>query len=254
MDPGNSMDTGPLEHVRGRPEGRAVMRQSWRDLLFLHWAWDPADVAARLPLGLEPDLWAGRAYVGVVPFLMRRVRPVGLPALPWLSNFRELNLRTYVRDRRGVPGVWFVSLECDQPLAVALARSLFHLNYQHARMAGSPASAYHCQRRHVMGPAFEVGYEPAGPAGPAVPGSLDFFLIERYLLYCGGNGRPLRCGRVWHPPYAVGPVHWQGHVQPLFTWNGWTPPETPPVHACHSPGVDVEIFPTHRLPGADQNR
>ncbi len=110
------------------------MRQRWTGLLFLHWPVEPALVAERLPAGLHVDTFEGNAWLGAVPFFMDRVRPVGTPPLPWLSWFMELNVRTYVHDDHGNAGVWFFSLDCNQPLAVEIARRSFHLPYQHAVM------------------------------------------------------------------------------------------------------------------------
>ena len=110
--------------TRNRPDGRAVMHQSWRRLLFLHWEVDPAVLASRLPAGLHLDLHGGKAWLGVVPFLMCDVRPRGLPAVPGLSNFPELNVRTYVHDKNGVAGVWFFSLDAGQRPADREARTL----------------------------------------------------------------------------------------------------------------------------------
>src|SRR3954447_6518408 len=82
-----------------RPAGRGVMRQSWRELLFLHWAFDPDVIRPLIPPGLDLDVFEGQAYVGLVPFTMTGVRPVGLPPVRWLSNFHETNVRTYVHRR-----------------------------------------------------------------------------------------------------------------------------------------------------------
>ena len=100
-----------------------------------------SDLQARLPAGLTVDRFEGRAHLGVVGFRMNAVRPAGLPALPWLSYFRELNVRTYVRDADGEPGVWFFSLDCDRAPAVALARAWFGLPYEHATMGFGPGLA-----------------------------------------------------------------------------------------------------------------
>ncbi|NBN95646.1 MAG: hypothetical protein EBV31_08555 [Verrucomicrobia bacterium] len=70
------------------------MRQRWDDLFFLHWEYDPAALQARLPNGLTVDCFEGKAHLGVVGFRMNAVRPAFLPALPWLSYFNELNVRT----------------------------------------------------------------------------------------------------------------------------------------------------------------
>ena len=120
--------------VRGRPKTKPVLQMQWKELLFLHWSWDAREIQATLPAGLFADTFDGKAWLAIVPFFMRKVHPMGLPCLPWLSSFLELNVRTYVHDGAGVPGVWFYSLACNQPLAVELARRFFHLNYVHARM------------------------------------------------------------------------------------------------------------------------
>jgi uncharacterized protein YqjF (DUF2071 family) len=117
----------PLDHP-------TVGRQRWRDLLFLHWRVPVSTVQRTLPEGLTVDTFDGDAWVGIVPFAMQGVRPRFFPPVPWLSWFLELNVRTYVLDAQGVPGVWFHSLDCDQPVAVEIARRCFHLPYMHARM------------------------------------------------------------------------------------------------------------------------
>ena len=132
--------------TRVRPARSPVMFQSWRHLLFLHWAWDPAAIQATLPAGLHVDTFDGRAYLGVVPFWMDAVRPRFCPLVPGLSWFLELNLRTYVHTADGTPGVWFYSLDCNQPVAVQLARSLFSLPYVHARQTGIRPSAQNHHR------------------------------------------------------------------------------------------------------------
>src|SRR5215217_2870410 len=119
---------------RTRPAGAVVMLQRWEHLLFLHWKYDPADVQATLPPGLTVDRWNDSAWLGVVPLFMRDVRPRFVPAIPMLSDFLEVNLRTYVYDEKGRPGIYFYSLDCDQPLVVEAARRLLHLRYEHAKI------------------------------------------------------------------------------------------------------------------------
>ena len=77
------------------------MTQWWRDLLFAHWPIEPSVIQALLPASLEVDVIEGKAWVGIVPFRMSGVRPRLTPPLPWLSNFSELNVRTYVRPKNG---------------------------------------------------------------------------------------------------------------------------------------------------------
>ena len=127
----NPGDGVPADHSVGR---WPVMRQKWRDILFLHWAFSPQEIRSLVPPQLELDLFEGNAYVGLVPFTMTGVRPVGLPPLWGLSSFHETNLRTYVRFDGHDPGVWFFNLEAANSLAVRIARALFHLPYHRARM------------------------------------------------------------------------------------------------------------------------
>src|SRR4051812_15661753 len=113
------------------PASPWVMTQSWHDLLFAHWPVDKATLAALVPSPLEPDVFEGTGWVGVVPFHMTNVAPRAVPNVPWISAFPELNVRTYV-SVGGKPGVYFFSLDAASALAVAAARSLFNLPYYQA--------------------------------------------------------------------------------------------------------------------------
>lgn len=235
--------------VRERPMGRPVMKQRWSRLLFLHWRVDPGLLRPLLPAGLHLDLHEGEAWLGVVPFLMERVRPVLLPAVPGLSWFLELNVRTYVHDDAGTPGVWFLSLDCNQPVAVELARNLFLLPYQHARMrcGGNLADTrYRCLRRGEEEEAvFEYG--PGGALKTAEPGSLEFFLIERYALFSTGRNGRIYQGLVHHPPYRwAQAVCGRWSTLPV-KWNGLPEPPGEPESALWVEQVDVEIFPLRAL-------
>jgi hypothetical protein len=224
-----------------------VGTQQWRDLLFLHWPVHPAAVQATLPPGLSVDTFHGNAWVGIVPFAMARVRPRFLPPLPWLSWFLELNVRTYVRDRAGNPGVWFYSLDCNQPVAVALARSLFHLPYQHARMrarrgrdqAGETLQ-YQCRRWGQARSPWRYAWSTREDGAPVMVGSLEHFLVERYALYCANARQRLYRGTVSHAPYAVHTPTLQAFDTGPATLAGFTL-EGPPASALAAQPVDVTI-------------
>ncbi|HSF33713.1 MAG TPA: DUF2071 domain-containing protein [Candidatus Tectomicrobia bacterium] len=177
----------------GRPW---VLAMRWHDLLFMHWPVRFDALRVLIPPSLTLDTFDGMAWIGVVPFRMTGVRPRLLPALPWLSAFPELNVRTYVTTG-GKPGVWFFSLDAANPLAVRLARWLFHLPYYDARMASECSAGqvhYTCHRTHRGGPpaAFQGRFRPIGPIVHSSPGMLDHWLTERYCLYSMD-----RQGRVW---------------------------------------------------------
>jgi uncharacterized protein YqjF (DUF2071 family) len=228
---------------RQQPVSRpGVMFQRWLHLLFLHWAVDPEMLQRTLPHGLSVDTFEGSAWIGIVPFYMRHVRPVGLPLLS--SNFLEVNLRTYVKDHQGVPGVWFYSLDANHQLAVWLARLFFGLPYQLAKMqaeARPNAIRYSCQRSGSS-TVQEYRFLPSDDLGEAKLGSLEFFLIERYRLF-SVRGARLLTGRVYHSPYNLRKVAVSKFDKHLFQLEGLPTPPGSPHSVLYSAGVDVTIYP-----------
>lgn len=225
-----------------------VMTQQWRDLLFLHWAYEPELVAATLPEGLEPDCFEGKAWVAIVPFFMARVRPVWAPPLPWLSWFLELNVRTYVRcgDRTGV---WFYSLDCNQPVAVEIAKAAFGLPYRHAAMRARRGLYvdYRCQRRGRCD-SWHYRYRGNGEPTPASPDSLEAYLVERYHLISPRRSGGFYTGRVAHAPYQLETASLlEFDPTPLATAN-LPLPDRPADHVRYARHLDVEIYPVDPLP------
>jgi uncharacterized protein len=240
-----------------RPPQRAVMRQKWRDLLFIHWLIRPEALRPLVPPQLVLDLFDGNAYVGLVPFTMTGVRPVGLPAVAGVSSFHETNVRTYVRLTNCDPGVWFFNLEAASAIAVRLARRLFYLPYHYARMfleheptsqLNEPTSILYAGTRHWPGPlpaSYAIRAQSSGPIQPAASGSLEHFLVERYILFTVRKNR-LYQGRVHHTPYPLQPARVLSLDETLLGAAGIDRPETPPL-AHFASGVDVDVFPLRRL-------
>ena len=228
-----------------RPAGRAVMKQRWSRLLFLHWPIPAEEVRPLLPRGLALDTYAGQAWVGLVPFVVTGARPVFLPPLPGVSRFVEVNVRTYVHDRGRDPGVWFFSLDASSRVAVYVARALYHLAYRFAKMRADVRGprVHFRSRRIAPGPrpgTCAVEYEPRGAAAPARPGTLEHFLLERYVLYAAHGGTLYR-GRVHHAPYPMQEATVEGLAEDLIAAAGLVrPPRDPLVHYASS--VDVEVF------------
>lgn len=236
--------------VRGKPSAKPVLQMQWKHLLFLHWSWDAREIQGTLPDGLFVDTFDGKAWLAIVPFFMRRVHPMGLPCVPWLSNFLELNVRTYVHDGAGVPGVWFYSLACNQPLAVELARRFFHLNYVHARMEARIDTHNVCSykaRRHGIAEA-SFRYSPSGAKAPAELDSLEFFLVERYVLFSAGRNRQLRAGRVHHVPYRIGPAALEKWSFIPAMADGFKRPVGPAGHVMVAEDIEVQAWPIQTHP------
>jgi uncharacterized protein len=225
------------------------MRQSWRDLLFLHFACDPAEIAPLLPRGLSPDTFPDaegveRAWVGLVPFLMKDVRWAFAPPVPGTHTFPETNVRTYVQGEGKEPGVWFFSLDAANALAVRTARLAFALPYFRSRMGIARSEG----RVEYLGERPGAAYRIEARLGQALPtpepGSLEFFLLERYLLYAA-RGERLWSGRVFHPPYELRSVR-VGRLEETLVDAAGVHPQ-PFVHAAFSERVDVDVYPLRRL-------
>lgn len=182
------------------------MRQSWRDLLFAHWPVPASKLRALVPPTVSIQEFDGTSWVGVVPFRMEGVMARPLPDLPGVSAFAELNLRLYV-EVDGKPGVWFVSLDAANGLAVWAARRFFHLPYFRADMEAREVGGriHYLSVRRGAGPrvAFRGSYGPVSDVAEARTGTLEHFLTERYCLYTqGGSGAILRAN-IHHAPWPL---------------------------------------------------
>ncbi len=179
----NQTDHRPWE----MPQANCSMYQHWHDLLFAHWPMDAKVLSALIPDSLLLDTFDGQAWIGVVPFWMSGIRGRGFPAVPYLSQFPEINVRTYVTDGEKA-GVWFFSLDAANRIAVHVARKYFCLPYYHAQMEcllNENHVEYSSKRIHANMPAaeFQGNYAPVDEVQIAQKGSLEYWLAERYCLY-----------------------------------------------------------------------
>jgi uncharacterized protein YqjF (DUF2071 family) len=184
-----------------------VMHQRWTNVLFAHWPVAPEALRPFLPPALTIDTFEGNAWLGVIPFAMSNVRLRGIPPLPWASAFLELNVRTYVQYG-GRAGVWFFSLDASSPLAVRTARTAVQLPYYDARMDmhvdADGSVHYRSDRTHRGAPpaTFDARYRPEGGVSLAAPGTLEYFLVERYVLFSAGR-HGLVDVKIAHPPWPL---------------------------------------------------
>jgi uncharacterized protein YqjF (DUF2071 family) len=213
------------------------MGQTWQRLLFAHWRVPHDALRPHVPASLELEQCDGSAWLGMTPFRVAGLRLRGVPPLPLLSSFYELNCRTYVRQGER-PGIWFFSLDASSRGAVEAARRTYRLPYRHAHIDAHGAE-FAARRRDGDG-SFDATYHAVGTAAPAEPNTLEHFLVERYCLY-GGDGT-LRAD-IHHPPWplqqaeatvdqdGIAPVELEG--DPLFHYAErqdvvvWSPESLP---------------------------
>ena len=238
--------------MRERPTGTPIMRQDWGELLFLHWPVPAELLQPHLPPRLQVDTHDGMAWLAIVPFRMSKVRTRISPPVPGANVFLELNVRTYVH-LDGVPGVWFFSLDATNPLAVWAARTFFNLPYLRATMRldepGPALRQFTATRTHpgVAPAVFRATWKLGTPMPAAEPGSLAFFLTERYCLYASNKAQTkLYRGRVAHAPWPLRTAQVLHLESTLIESHGLpTPAGKPLVHAGDA--VSVELWPLRRV-------
>jgi uncharacterized protein YqjF (DUF2071 family) len=230
------------------PHGRWTWRQSWKDLLFAHWPVAASALRPHVPAGLTVQEFAGTSWIGVVPFRMSGVMRRPFPDLPWLSAFPELNLRLYV-ERDGKPGVWFLSLDASNAVAVWAARRFFHLPYFLAEIAFDQRPDGFAFSSHRTGGtgrvSFRAHYRSSSPPFEAKPGSLESFLAERYCLYAQAPGGALYRADVHHVPWPLQEAHGEVEASELLLPHGLRVDGAPILH--FSSGVDVVVWPMVRV-------
>jgi len=191
-----------------QPVRRAVMKQGWYDLAYIHFRYSVEEVAKVLPAGLEVDVCDGSAWVGLIPFSMRGIGVPGLPAVPYLGSFAEINVRTYVRHN-GVPGVWFCSLDINRLLPTIVARTTYTLPYCFGRASNKrvgdelhtmverrwPRTAQVAKPHTKI--ALKIGERIVAPS------PLEIFLSARWGLYTTTRGGSLRYAPISHEPWKL---------------------------------------------------
>ena len=223
-----------------------LLRQTWHDLLFLHWPIAADRLRPVVPAKLSIDEHSGSAWVAVTPFWMSGIGVRRWPTPPFASRFDELNVRTYVRlgDR---PGVWFFSLDAGSLLGVWGAHLLYGLPYVFARMRHHRANgdiAYFAKRNRAV--QFVARYRPTGSPRQSQPGSLEHWLTERYCLYApGASGRLFRA-EIHHAPWSLQPASAEIERNDMLAANG-IPLSTAPELLHFAERLEVVVWPRERV-------
>src|SRR5450432_2389085 len=230
-------------------KGPWIMTQAWNELLFAHWPLQPETLRSILSPTLTLDTFEGEAWIGIVPFHMSQVHPRSVPSLPWISQFPELNVRTYV-SVQGLPGVYFFSLDAANPVAVAIARTLFRLPYFNATMHSQrliDTIDYRSRRTHRGAPAaeFRALYRPIAPIFYANPGSLEHWFTERYYLYTVA-GNAIYRGDIHHGRWPLQQAELEIRSNTMASAQGIQLPDTTPL-LYYANLQEVLIWPLQRV-------
>jgi uncharacterized protein len=198
-----------------------------------------------VPPELEVETHDGTAWVGITPFRLTGLRARGLLPIPRASSFLELNVRTYVNAGGGEkPGIWFFSLDASSRLAVEAARRTYKLPYFHARMSAAHRGEwidYECARMDEAGRVFSGRYRPSGAVLHAAPGSLEWFLAERYCLYTTDRGK-LHRAEIHHELWDLQPAEAEIELASI------APLDLPGDPLCHfARRQDVVIWPLEQI-------
>lgn len=235
------MRGGQIDERCPVPVRRASMTQRWDSLTFVHFEYEPADVARLLPAPLQPHCFDGAAWVSLVPFEMQRVRLTGLPPIPTTYRFCETNVRTYVVAPGGRTGVFFFSLDVPSPLVAATARRAFGLPYHRARMSierHGERTTYRAARRVGAAAATSHLVAHAGPPIDADP--LDRFLTARWSVLRTDRRGGVHATAVEHDPWPLRRCEVEALDDSLVAAAGLPAPQHGMV-ARWSDGVHVRI-------------
>ncbi len=228
--------------MRARPPGTPVMHQRWEDLLFLHWSFEPEALRPLIPDALEIDTFDGKAWVGITPFHLEDVRPSMLPAVPGLSSFDELNVRTYV-VHKNQPGIWFFSLDASKLISAVAARIFFMLPYYRASIDFCRESARFDFDLNRAGPPharFQGTWGPGERLRDPDRDSLAFFLVERYGCF-QAEGRSVYQTRIYHHPWILDEARVERLSSTMLTALGLPEPNSDPL-LHFSKSLEVEVW------------
>ena len=205
------------------------MKQIWHDLLFAHWPVSVAAIRPLVPEQLTLDTFHGECWVGVVPFRMSGIRARGLPPIPGLSRFPELNVRTYV-TYGSKAGVYFFSLDAANRPAVWAACTFYHLPYFHAAMTSTQIDGnilYHSRR--LRGAAeLHASYAPTSDVRLSEKSSIEYWFTERYCLYTVHDAQVFR-GDIHHRPWQLQDAQANFEISTVAAAARIFLPATPPL-------------------------
>ncbi|PRC41860.1 hypothetical protein C6A85_000000113465 [Mycobacterium sp. ITM-2017-0098] len=210
--------------------------QFWADLTFLHWPVDPSAVAHFYPPGTRPDVFEGRTYVGLVPFVMRHTTIGTALPLPYFGSFAETNVRLYSVDDAGRHGVLFRSLETQRLAVVPVTRAGLGICYTWAKMSATHSASRYSYVSTRRWPRKGLHSRVSLTVGDRVePTDLEVWLTARW----GAHTR--KAGHTWWLPneHLTWPLHEAevGELDDELVAAAGVEVAGPRLRALFSPGV-----------------
>ena len=160
------------------PDEKWKFYQEWNNAIFFHFKVDLEELKKHVPKELEIDLFRGESWVSVVAFTMEKIRPKNIPAFSPISNFHEINIRTYVK-KNNKTGVYFLSIEGGTKLSCKIAKYISDLPYRYSLIERSSKhySSINLKFKDELCFKFEIGKQIEQKS------ELDNWLTERYALF-----------------------------------------------------------------------
>ena len=229
--------------MRARPPGSPIMEQRWNNLLFLHWPLEESALRPLIPAELEIDTFENSAWVGVTPFGISGLRLYPMPAIPGISDFDEVNVRTYVHYR-GQPGIFFFSLDASRVIPALGARVFYQLPYYPADINFSLSNGlyrFESTRTLSSGTRLRVAWRRGARLRDPDTESLAFFLVERYCFFTKVGGS-ISMTRAYHAPWILDEALVEEFGSSMISAAGLREPSGAPL-THFSEGVNVQIWP-----------
>ena len=233
-----------MEYKTKSSKTNPLLLQKWENLSFMHWSVDKKIISKYIPNGLTLDLYDNGAYIGLIPFMMKNVRPKWGFSVPFISNFPEFNIRTYVKKGRN-RGVFFLTLDAQSIITRIYASIFFQLPYRYSRgfVKKKNGSFLWSSSRLYKGFELEGSCKGYGEFEYAKKDSLEEFFFERYYLYISSNNQ-IKRGRIRHHKWKI------KKAKPRITKNAFLDSYALGIKQilnpefCHiSDGVEVEAWP-----------
>ena len=152
--------------------------QEWNNALFLHWQVPFESLRSVVPHKLNLDSFEGAVYVSIVAFTMQKIRRKNFPSVKYISDFDEINVRTYI-DNDNRKGVYFLNIEAGNHLSAIISKTLSGLPYEKSNIKRTTKT----YTSHNVQKDFHLDTEFETKKSQAEKSALDNWLTERYCLY-----------------------------------------------------------------------